>query len=62
MASTTFISTAKPIRTKNCRARRMTLDTLERLGDTYLYILYSDPQSSFIFQGGEPAAGRAVLL
>ncbi len=33
-------------------ARRMTLETLERLVDTYLF--YSYPQSSFVFQGGEP--------
>jgi uncharacterized protein len=33
-------------------ARRMTLDTLERLVDTYLF--YSYPQSVFAFQGGEP--------
>jgi uncharacterized protein len=32
--------------------RRMTLDTLERLVDTYLF--YSYPQSVFAFQGGEP--------
>src|SRR5580698_4340452 len=33
-------------------ARRMTIDTLERLVKSYLS--YSFPQSSFIFQGGEP--------
>ena len=33
-------------------ARRMTLDTLERLVDTYLF--YSYPNSVFAFQGGEP--------
>jgi uncharacterized protein len=33
-------------------ARRMTLDTLERLVDTYLF--YSYPASTFAFQGGEP--------
>ncbi|HYW42603.1 MAG TPA: anaerobic sulfatase maturase [Bryobacteraceae bacterium] len=32
--------------------RRMTLDTLERLVDSYLF--YSYPQSVFAFQGGEP--------
>jgi uncharacterized protein len=32
--------------------RRMTLETLERLVDTYLF--YSYPQSTFAFQGGEP--------
>jgi uncharacterized protein len=32
--------------------RRMTLDTLERLVDTYLF--YSYPTSVFAFQGGEP--------
>src|ERR1700733_10162661 len=32
--------------------RRMTLETLERLVDTYLF--YSYPQSAFTFQGGEP--------
>jgi len=38
-----------------CRAlpaRRMTLETLERLVDTYLF--YSYPASTFAFQGGEP--------
>ncbi|MGA2268110.1 MAG: anaerobic sulfatase maturase [Bryobacteraceae bacterium] len=34
-------------------ARRMTLETLERLVDTYLF--YSYPHSVFAFQGGEPA-------
>lgn len=33
-------------------ARRMTLDTLERLVDTWLF--YSYPESTFAFQGGEP--------
>jgi uncharacterized protein len=33
-------------------ARRMTLETLERLVDTYLF--YSYPESAFAFQGGEP--------
>jgi uncharacterized protein len=33
-------------------ARRMTLETLEKLADSYLF--YSFPRSSFIFQGGEP--------
>lgn len=33
-------------------ARRMTLETLERLVDTYLF--YSYPNSTFAFQGGEP--------
>src|SRR6185369_12695463 len=33
-------------------ARRMTVETLERLVDTYLF--YSYPESAFIFQGGEP--------
>jgi uncharacterized protein len=37
---------------KELPARRMTLDTLERLVESYLF--YSYPQSSFIFQGGEP--------
>src|SRR5579864_7557014 len=37
---------------KELPARRMTLDTLERLVDSYLF--YSYPQSSLIFQGGEP--------
>ena len=37
---------------KELPARRMTLETLERLIDTYLF--YSFPRSSFIFQGGEP--------
>lgn len=32
--------------------RRMTLETLERLVDTYLF--YSYPESAFAFQGGEP--------
>ena len=32
--------------------RRMTLETLERLVDTYLF--YSYPNSAFAFQGGEP--------
>src|SRR5579872_5226160 len=33
-------------------ARSMTLDTLERLVDTFLF--YSYPESVFAFQGGEP--------
>src|SRR6266540_16792 len=33
-------------------ARRMSLETLERLIDTYLF--YSFPNSVFAFQGGEP--------
>ncbi len=33
-------------------ARKMTMDTLERLVDTYLF--YSYPNSTFAFQGGEP--------
>ncbi len=37
---------------KELPARRMTLDTLERLVDTYLF--YSYPNSTFAFQGGEP--------
>lgn len=37
---------------KSLPARRMTLDTLERLVDTWLF--YSYPSSSFAFQGGEP--------
>src|SRR5262245_42330958 len=37
---------------KDLRARRMPLDTLERLLDTYL--LYSYPGSVLAFQGGEP--------
>src|ERR1041384_7677134 len=41
-------------------ARRMTLETLERLVDTYLF--YSYPQSTFAFQGGEPPlAGPAFF-
>src|ERR1043165_5817826 len=40
--------------------RRMTLDTLERLVDTYLF--YSYPSSIFAFQGGEPTlAGLAFF-
>ena len=40
--------------------RRMTLDTLERLTDTYL--CYSYPNSVFAFQGGEPTlAGLAFF-
>jgi uncharacterized protein len=39
-------------------ARRMSLETLERLVDTYLF--YSYPESIFAFQGGEPTlAGLA---
>lgn len=37
---------------KELPARRMSLDTLERLVDSYLF--YSYPQSTFAFQGGEP--------
>jgi uncharacterized protein len=37
---------------KGSPARRMTLETLERLVDTYLF--YSYPNSAFAFQGGEP--------
>jgi uncharacterized protein len=37
---------------KDLPGRRMTLDTLERLVDTYLF--YSYPNSVFAFQGGEP--------
>ena len=37
---------------KDLPARRMTMDTLERLVDTYLF--YSWPNSVFAFQGGEP--------
>jgi len=37
---------------KELPARQMTIETLERLVDTYLF--YSYPRSSFIFQGGEP--------
>ena len=38
----------------------MTIETLERLVDTYLF--YSYPNSVFAFQGGEPTlAGLAVL-
>src|SRR6202165_3250925 len=33
-------------------ARRMTMETLERLVDTWLF--YSYPESTFAFQGGEP--------
>src|SRR5580704_12177592 len=33
-------------------ARRMTVETLERLVDTWMF--YSYPQSVFAFQGGEP--------
>ena len=41
-------------------ARRMTLDTLERLVDTFLF--YSYPNSVFAFQGGEPTlAGPAFF-
>ncbi len=40
--------------------RRMTLETLERLVDTYLF--YSYPNSVFAFQGGEPTlAGLAFF-
>ncbi len=37
---------------KSLPARRMTLETLERLVDTYMF--YSYPASTFAFQGGEP--------
>jgi uncharacterized protein len=37
---------------KSLPARRMSLDTLERIIDTYLF--YSYPESVFAFQGGEP--------
>ncbi len=37
---------------KSLPARRMSMDTLERLVDTYLF--YSYPNSTFAFQGGEP--------
>src|SRR5450755_2571354 len=37
---------------KELPSRRMTLETLERLVESYLF--YSFPRSSFIFQGGEP--------
>jgi uncharacterized protein len=37
---------------KDLPARVMTLDTLERLVDSYLF--YSYPNSTFAFQGGEP--------
>ncbi len=37
---------------KELPGRRMTLDTLDRLVDSYLF--YSYPQSVFAFQGGEP--------
>jgi uncharacterized protein len=37
---------------KDLLSRRMSLDTLERLVDTYLF--YSYPTSLFAFQGGEP--------
>src|SRR2546428_13927005 len=41
-------------------ARRMTIETLERLVDTYLF--YSYPESVFAFQGGEPTlAGLAFF-
>ena len=40
--------------------RRMTDETLERLVETYLF--YSYPQSTFVFQGGEPTlAGPAFF-
>ena len=41
-------------------ARRMTLDTLERLVDTYLF--YSYPASTFAFQGGEPTLAGLRFL
>ena len=37
---------------KDLPGRLMTLDTLERLVDTYLF--YSYPTATFAFQGGEP--------
>src|SRR5262250_2605409 len=37
---------------KTLPARRMSLDTLERLVETYLF--YSYPAGVFAFQGGEP--------
>lgn len=37
---------------KDLPARRMTMDTLERLVDSFLF--YSYPNSTFAFQGGEP--------
>lgn len=37
---------------KSLPARRMTIETLERLVDTWLF--YSYPASTFAFQGGEP--------
>jgi uncharacterized protein len=37
---------------KSLPARRMSLDTLERLVDTYMF--YSYPNATFAFQGGEP--------
>src|SRR2546421_7797377 len=37
---------------KSLPARRMTMETLERLVDTWLF--YSYPASTFAFQGGEP--------
>src|SRR5215468_1261994 len=37
---------------KSLPARRMSLDTLERLVETYLF--YSYPAGVFAFQGGEP--------
>src|SRR5438552_917610 len=41
-------------------APRMTIETLERLVDTYLF--YSYPESIFAFQGGEPTlAGLAFF-
>ena len=40
--------------------RRMTLETLERLVDSFLF--YSYPASTFAFQGGEPTlAGPAFF-
>lgn len=45
---------------KSLPARRMTIETLERLVDTYLF--YSYPSSTFAFQGGEPTlAGLAFF-
>src|SRR5512139_1293477 len=37
---------------KSLSARRMSLETLERMVDTFLF--YSYPASIFAFQGGEP--------
>ena len=40
--------------------RRMTVETLERLVDTYLF--YSYPNSVFAFQGGEPTLAGLPFL